>query len=152
MAPYVFLARTYETNPQNHFALQRNFWNQLLVIILEPIFKFVFWYFRRVSSEQTSPQSKSSSHFLNFFSNKSFRLFFPFIRYLLKKTRNYNQQFVWKNKTMPNNNSKPKPTLAHRNFQFVQIRHIHRQVKTAVDNQDTFFCIQKPKVIFNIFF
>ena len=46
---------------------------------------------------------------------------------------------------MPNNSSKPKPTLALRNFQFVQIRHIHHQIKTAVDNQDTFFCIQKAE-------
>ena len=46
---------------------------------------------------------------------------------------------------MPKNSSKPKPTLALRNFQFVQICHIHRQIKTAVDNQDTFFCIQKAE-------
>ena len=45
---------------------------------------------------------------------------------------------------MPNNSSKPKPTLALCNFQFVQIRHIHRQIK-AVDNEDTFFCIQKAE-------
>ena len=43
---------------------------------------------------------------------------------------------------MPSNNCKPNPKRALRTFQFVQIRHIHCQTKTAVDNQDNIFCIE----------